>query len=84
MLVAEAAGGPARAAVAPVVVVVGQVQFAEVDVAQRVAVADQVRLPVVVEVVPGNRDPVAAPDGVELAVVVVGAEFLCGERWWSV
>jgi hypothetical protein len=59
----------------PVVVVVGQVQLAKVDVAQGVRVADQIALPVVVEVVPGDSDPVAAANGIELAVVVVGADL---------
>jgi len=52
VLVAEPAGGAARAHVAPVVVVVGDVQVARVDVAEGRVVADQGRLPVVVEVVP--------------------------------
>lgn len=52
VLVAEAPRGPACAHVAPVVVVVGDVQVAKVDVAPRVLVADERRLPVVVEVVP--------------------------------
>lgn len=52
VLVAEAPRGTAGARVAPVVVVVGDVQVAKVDVAQGVAVADEGRLPVVVEVVP--------------------------------
>jgi hypothetical protein len=41
VLVAEAAGGPARADVAPAVVMVRNVQRAKVDVAQGVAVADE-------------------------------------------
>jgi putative intracellular protease/amidase len=51
------------------------VQFAQVNVAQRVRVAHQVALPVVVEVVPGDSNPVAAADGVELAIVVVRADL---------
>jgi hypothetical protein len=41
VLVAEAAGGTARAGAAPVVVVVGDVEVPKVDVAQRVVVADE-------------------------------------------
>ena len=41
-----------RNATYPVVVVVGQVQLAKVDGAKRIGVADEVALPVVVEVVP--------------------------------
>ena len=41
VLVAEAPGGTARAGAAPVVVVVGDVEVPEVDVAQRVVVADE-------------------------------------------
>jgi hypothetical protein len=51
------------------------VQFAQVNVAQRVRVAHQVALPVVVEVVPGDSNPVAAADGVELTIVVVRADL---------
>lgn len=71
VLVAEAAGGTARSRAAPVVVVVGDVQVAPVDVAQGVAVADEGRLPVVVEVVPRDSDPVGRADNVELAVLSV-------------
>ena len=65
-----------RNATYPVVVVVGQVQLAKVDGAKRIGVADEVALPVVVEVVPGNGDPVAATNGVELTIVVVGTKLL--------
>jgi hypothetical protein len=41
VLVAEAPGGSARALVAPVVVVVGDVQVARVDVAEGVVVANE-------------------------------------------
>lgn len=41
VLVPEAAGGTARARVPPVVVVVGYMQVAGVDVAEGVAVADE-------------------------------------------
>jgi hypothetical protein len=58
VLVPEAPRGPARARIAPVVVVVSNVQMAGVDVTQGVAVSYQRALPVVVEVVPGYGDPV--------------------------
>ena len=60
----------------PVVVVVGQVQLAKVDGAKRVGVANEVALPVVVEVVPRDGDPVAATDRVELTIVVVRTNLL--------
>jgi hypothetical protein len=50
-------------------VVVGDVQLAKVDVAQVVAVANQRRLPVVVEVVPGDGDPVGGTVDVDLAIL---------------
>ena len=58
VLVAEAAGGAPRPRALPVVVVVGDVQAARVLVAVGVRVAYQGRLPVVVEVVPRDGDPV--------------------------
>lgn len=58
VLVAEAPCRTAGAHVAPVVVVVRDVQMAKVDVPEGVVVSDERRLPVVVEVVPGYRDPV--------------------------
>lgn len=69
VLVAEAAGGTAGAAALPVVVVVGDVQSAEVDVAEGVAVADEGGLPVVVEVVPRNGDPIRCAADVNLTVL---------------
>lgn len=58
VLVPEASRGPARTRIAPVVVVVGDVQVAGIDVAEGVAVSYQRALPVVVEVVPRYCDPV--------------------------
>lgn len=58
VLAAEAPRGAARALVAPVVVVVRDVQVARVEVAEGRVVADQRGLPVVVEVVPGDGDPI--------------------------
>ncbi len=48
----------------PVVVVVGQVQLAKVDGAKRVRVANEVALPVVVEVVPRYGDPIRGPNDI--------------------
>ena len=58
VLVPEAPRGPARTRVTPVVVVVGDVQVAGVNVTEGVAVSYQRALPVVVEVVPRYCDPV--------------------------
>ena len=69
VLVAEAAGGASGANVAPVVVVVGNVQLAKVDVAQVVAVTNERRLPVVVEIVPGDSDPIGGAVDVDLAIL---------------
>ena len=52
VLVTETAGGTARALVAPVVVIVGDVEMTEVDISERGVVADEGGLPMVVEVVP--------------------------------
>ena len=60
----------------PVVVVVGQVQLAKVNGAKCVGVANEVALPVVVEVVPRDGDPVATTDSVELTIVVVRTKLL--------
>lgn len=57
VLAAEAPRGAARSLVAPVVVVVRDVQVAGVEAAEGRVVADQRGLPVVVEVVPGDGDP---------------------------
>jgi hypothetical protein len=53
----------------PVVVVICDVQMTLVDVAKGITVADQGRLPVVVEVVPGDSDPVRSSNNVDLAVL---------------
>ena len=82
VLVAEAPRGPARAHVLPEVVVVADVQVAEIDVAESRVIADQRRLPVVVEVVPRDRDVVGAADDVDLAVLVVVS--LRAARGWGV
>ena len=58
MLVAEATGRAAGAHVLPEVVVVGDVELAAVNVAEGGVVADEGRLPMVVEVIPGDGDPV--------------------------
>ena len=52
VLVAEPAGGAAGAHVAPVVVVIGDVEMAGIEGPEGGVVADQGGLPVVVEVVP--------------------------------
>jgi hypothetical protein len=69
VLVPETPGRTAGAHVVPVVVVVGDVEMARVDVAEGGVVADEGRLPVVVEVVPRDGDPVGAADDVDLAVL---------------
>lgn len=76
VLVAEAARGAARALVLPEVVVVRDVEVAKVDVAEVGVVADERGLPVVVEVVEGDGDPVRGADDVELAVLMLLAEVL--------
>jgi hypothetical protein len=58
VLVTKAASRAAGAAIPPVVVVVGDVQMARVDVPESIAIANQGALPVVVKVVPGDSDPV--------------------------
>ena len=68
--------GKTRISTYPVVVVVGQVQLAKVDSAKSIGVANEVALPVVVEVVPRDGDPIAAANGVELAIVVVRTNLL--------
>lgn len=83
MLVTKAAGGAASAGSLPVVVVVGDVQVAKVDVPELVVISDQRALPVVMEIVPRDSDPVRGADDVQLSIVVVrtnlngklGAEF---------
>lgn len=52
MLVAKATSGTTGSHVAPVVVMVCDVEVAEVEVAEGSVVANEGRLPVVVEVVP--------------------------------
>ena len=52
VLVAEAASGATSSIIPPVVMVVGDVEMALVDISQRIAVANKRALPVVVEVVP--------------------------------
>lgn len=74
VLVAETSGRSTRTLVAPVVVVKGDVEMALVNRPQRIAVTNQRALPVVMEVVPGNRDPVAATDNVALAIEIIRAE----------
>lgn len=69
MLMTKPSGRTASPLVAPVVVVVGDVQVAKVNVTEVGVVADEGGLPVVVEVVPRDGDPVGAADDVDLAVL---------------
>lgn len=71
VLVPEAAGRAAGAALLVAVVVQRDVQVAEVDVAEGVVVADEIGLVVVVEVVPGDGDPVRSADDVDGAVLAI-------------
>jgi hypothetical protein len=80
-LVSEPTAGPAGSQVAVVVVVESHVQLPEINIPQDVRVADQVGLPVVVEVVPRDGYPVAAAHSVEQAIVVVRAELLSEFRF---
>lgn len=58
MLVAKPTGRTASSHVAPVVVMICDVEVAEVEIAEGSVVANEGRLPVIVEVVPGDGDPV--------------------------
>jgi hypothetical protein len=69
MLVSETTGVASCSNSVPVVVMVGYVQVAKVEVAESVVVADQGGLVVVVEVVPGDGDVVRGADYVDLAVL---------------
>jgi hypothetical protein len=69
MLMPEATGIASRSNRVPVVVMVCNVQVAEINVTEGVVVADQGGLVVVVEVVPGDGDPVRGADDVDLAVL---------------
>jgi hypothetical protein len=72
VLVAKTAGGAASAHVLPVVVMVGDMEVAKVDIAQGSVVADERRLPVVVEVVPRDRDEIRPPNDINLAILARG------------
>ena len=69
MLMPETAGVASRSNSVPVVVMVGYVQVAKVNVPEGVVVADQRGLVVVVEIVPGDGDVVRGADDVDLAVL---------------
>jgi hypothetical protein len=69
VLVAEPPCGTTGTDGVPVVVVVGDVQMARVEVAEFRVVADEGRFPVVVEVVPGDGDVVRGANDVDLAVL---------------
>lgn len=58
MLGTEATGVTAGAEVAPVVVVVGQVELTTIDVTELVVVANERCFVVIVEIVPGDGDPI--------------------------
>lgn len=58
VLVAKATSRATGAGIPPVVVVVSNVEVARVDISESITVANQGALPVVVEVVPGDSDPV--------------------------
>jgi hypothetical protein len=80
VLVTEAAGGTASAHVLPVVVMVGDVEVAKVDIAQGSVVADEGRLPVVVEVVPRDCDIIRPPYNIHLAILVRGLASCSGKK----
>ena len=81
VLVAEATSGAAGALIAPVVVVITDVQVTKVDVAEGIVVADQARLPVIVKVIPRDRDPIRGADDVDLAVLGGREGWLVGYFW---
>jgi len=81
VLVAEATSGAAGALIAPVVVVITDMQVTKVDVAEGIVVADQARLPMVVEVIPRDRDPIRGADDVDLAVLGGREGWLVGYFW---
>lgn len=58
VLVTKATGGTASTGVPPIVVVVSDMKMTSIDGPQCIAVANQRTLPVVVEVVPGDSDPI--------------------------
>lgn len=58
VLMTEATSRTTGARVPPVIVVVGHMEVARVDISESITVTDEGALPVVVEVVPGDSDPI--------------------------
>jgi hypothetical protein len=75
VLVTEAASRAPSARVPPVVVVVSNVEMASVNISESIAVTNQGALPVVVEVVPGDSDPITSTDDIKLPVIEVRANL---------
>lgn len=71
VLVSETPCRSAGATVPPVVMVIRDVKVALIDIAKSIRVSNQRGFPVVVEIVPGDGDPVACADDVALTIVVV-------------
>lgn len=70
MLMTKATSRTAGAHMLPVVVMIGDVEMAKVNVPESRVVAHERRLPVVVEVVPRDGHPVGTADDVDLSVLV--------------
>lgn len=89
MLVTETTGGATGALVSPVVMMVRDVEVAKINVAERSIVTDERGLPVVVEVVPRDRDEIRSANNVNLSVLAVisvsvdkiGHDEECGQSY---
>lgn len=75
VLMTEAASGATSTRIPPIVVMIGDVKVTSINIPQSIAVADQRALPVVVEIVPGDSNPVGSANNVQLSIVVVRADL---------
>jgi hypothetical protein len=64
VLVTKATSGTSGAGVSPVVVMIGDVKMASVNIPQGITVTNQRTLPVVMEVVPRDSNPVRCANDV--------------------
>lgn len=71
MLMAKTSSRASRAFSQPIIVMISYVQMPLINSSQSITVADEGALPVVVEIVPGHRDPIASTDNIALAIVII-------------
>lgn len=84
VLMTKATCGASSARVSPVVVMICDMKMTGINIPQCITVANQGALPVVMEVVPRDSDPIGSSNNIQLAIIVIRADLdrdLRAEFW---